>query len=227
MTAPPPALPFRVTTSQVADVFRSVWEFQLLLHFMVPGGSTVAALAAANDLSVNAAYRKVQKLCQVGLLEVLREERRSGRAIKVYHCPHTSFFIPRGLISLEEQITETFEPYQELIRQKLIEASRQGPNPVEGLIFTVGEGGLWLLPATADGERWRPDFPGTPAHLHSSGPLYLDYVQARALERELYELFDRYREYRGANPYLLHMALVPIEGLSRFALPHAGYTELV
>ncbi|MEW6420099.1 MAG: helix-turn-helix domain-containing protein [Deinococcota bacterium] len=216
-----------MTCPRAADVFRNVGEFRLLLHFMGPEGSTVAALARRHGLSLNAAYRKVQKFGRLGLLTVLREERRAGRAVKVYGCPHQSFFIPRDLIPLEEQVTETFGPYQHLLAQKLIEASRHPANPVGGLIFTVRAGGLWLLPATERGERWRPDVPGTPAHVHSSGPLYLDYQEARALERELYALFDRYRRRRGSAPYLLHMVLAPIPGVGGFALPQSGYTECV
>lgn len=219
--------PFRVTCPQAADVFRNVGEFRLLLHFMRPEGSTVAALAAERGLSLNAAYRKVQKFCRLNLLAVLREEHRAGRAVKVYRCPHTAFFISRDLISIEEQLTETFGPYEQLLRRNLLEASANAVNPVEGLLFQVRPDGLWLLPATRSGERWRPDRPGTPAHVHSSGPLYLDYQDARALERELYDLFDRYRGRRGAAPYLLHMVLTPLADAGRLALPHSGYTEFV
>lgn len=227
MHSPPSRPPFRVTSAQAAAVFKSVPEFRLLLHFMTPGGSTASALAQTYGLTLNAAYRKVRRFGAVGLLEVAREERRAGRAVKVYRCPHTSFFIPRDLIPLEEQVGELFEPYARLLRERVVEAASHPVNPVGGLTYAVRPDGLWLLPATPGGERWRPDVPETPAHVHTSGPLYLDYPDARELERELYALFDRYRGRRGATPYLMHMALAPITGVHQVALPHSGYTEFV
>ncbi|ADV65862.1 ArsR/SmtB family transcription factor [Deinococcus maricopensis] len=219
--------PFHVNTPEIADVFRNVLAFKMLLHFMRPDGATVSTLADTHGLTLNAAYRKVKRLERLGLLRVLREEQRAGRAVRVYVAPHRAYFIPRTLVSLEEQMRETFEPYQELMRQHLARVSANGHNPVGGLLFRAEADGLWLIPATATGEKWRPDVPGTPAYYHGSGPLYLDYAQAKALERELYALFDRYRQQRGPHQYLMHAFLTPVDNLPNFAFPHAGYTDLV
>jgi hypothetical protein len=101
-------------------------------------------------------------------------------------------------------------------------------NPVGGLIMKVAAGSLWLVPATAQGERWTPGLPGTPAFLHSSRPLHLDYAEAKALEAGLYAVFDRYRQYSGSGTYLLHMILAPVaEVTSGLPWPHSGHTERV
>ncbi|AFZ67708.1 hypothetical protein [Deinococcus peraridilitoris] len=219
--------PVRVISPEVAKVFQNVREFQMLLHFMPVYGSTVSSLADAFGLALHAAFRKVKKFERLGLLSVLREERRAGRAVRHYICREHSFFLPRELLSLEEQMRETFEPYHELMRQQLALASTTGPNPVAGLIFQARHDGLWLIPANAHAQKWDPNVPGTPAFFHGSGPLLLDYPQAKALERELYELLDRYRTHQGSGLYLAHAFLTPVVGVSNFTFPHAGYTKLV
>ncbi|WP_139806899.1 hypothetical protein [Deinococcus hopiensis] len=85
------------------------------------------------------------------------------------------------------------------MRAKVVEAAGHPVNPVGGLNFTVRPDGLRLLPATPEGERWRPGVPGTPGHVHTSALLFLDCPEARELERGRYAPFDHDRDRRRAT----------------------------
>lgn len=223
-----PANPvFVITSQEVADLFRSPLEIKRLQHFMTPEGLSTTAFAQLAGLTVNAAFRKVQKLEAQGLIRLVGEQKRAGRPVKLYACPYGSFFIPNAFTSLQEQVSEVFEPLLRLMQGNLVEALSTGNNPVGGIIFTLNERGLWLLPAAPSGERWRPKPDDAVAVVNDSGPLYLNHDDAHALAAELREVFDRYREKRGGTVYLMHQMLTPVQARLEHALPHAGYTELV
>lgn len=196
---------------------------------MTPVGLSISEFAGRTNLTLNAAFRKVQRLEKQGLVRVIREETRAGRPVRFYACPYQAFFIPSGLTSLQEQISDVFEPLQRYVQACLVQALQEGQNPVGGLLFTVDRRGLWLLPATPQGERWHPVPNGDPVVVNDSGPLYLSYQDAQELAGELRALFDRYRERRGntPTPYFMHQVLTPLTLREHMAVPHAGYTKLL
>lgn len=219
------ARPFTVETPAVARLFADVRNVQFLTYFMRPDGGTVGGLAETHHLTLNAAFRKVKQFETLGLLRVLGRERRAGRPVKRYACTASSFFVPSNLMPLVETLTESFSSYQAVMNEAFVRHAQTPPNPVGGLLIEARGGELWMLPATPSGERWTPHVPGTPAIHHASGALMLDYDQARALQRELVALFDRYRAARGSHAYLMHLFLTPLGTTHRLALPQAGYTE--
>ncbi|GMA14947.1 hypothetical protein GCM10025871_12780 [Deinococcus metallilatus] len=223
-SADPLGRPLEVRSAPITRLFSNLRNVQLLMPFMRPGGETVTGLAQKHHLTLNAAYRKVKQFEALGLVRVVAEEARPGRAVKQYVCVTRSFFIPAGQMSLAETLSESFGRYQAAMNTAFVRHAQLPPNPVGGLLLVVEEGELWLLPATPGGERWRPDVPGTAAIHHASGSLMLDYADARQLQRELVDLFDRYRDRQGTHCYLMHLFLTPLGLTHDLALPHAGYT---
>ncbi|SEI92328.1 hypothetical protein SAMN04488058_102229 [Deinococcus reticulitermitis] len=215
MTEPPessfPHLepPCRVTSPEVADVLRQVQNVQRLRHFMREGGSTVSAFAAALDWPTLRAYRQVKTFERLGLLREERQERRAGRAVRWYVCPHRRYFLPVPLVSVEDYLESSFQPHEGFIKAQAAQAAQSGPNPVKGLLVGAFGEGAALVPADRCGEPWTPDFPGAPALHYGIGPLFLDYAQAKALQQELTELFGRYSQLGGAARYLYHVMLTP------------------
>lgn len=140
------------------------------------------------------------------------------------------FFIGEQWQPVNEQMGEMFEPLREIMLQSVTQTIHESNNPVASLIFTITPHGLWLLPATPAGERWQPDVPGTPAYIYDCTPLFLNYEDAKALQFELLEIFDRYRQKRGNTTYMLHQFLTPVpieRDKAAFVLPHAGHTKLI
>ena len=203
--------PCRVTSPQVADTLRQLEQVQALRPFMTPEGCTVSAFAARMDWPHLRAYRQVKRFEALGLLVETRQERRAGRAIRHYRCPHRQFFLPAHLVSIEEYLEGSFQPHEGFIKAQLAQAAQSGPRPVAGLLVgAFGEGeGVALMPADRDARPWSPDTPDAPALHYGIGPLYLDYAQARALQAELGELFERYGQLGGPARYLYHVILTP------------------
>lgn len=203
-------LPLRVTSAKVAQLLRQVQNVQMLRHFMRPQGSTVSAFASAFELSHLKAYRQVKTFEDLGLLQVVQQEARAGRAVRWYRCMHQQFFLPAEWVSLEEYLHDSFQPYEGMIKSQLAKAIQEGPHAVAGLLVgAAGQEGVVLVPANAQGQPWSPDFPHAPAVYFGIGPLHLSYQQAKALQHEMTELFDKYRNMQGAGRYVFQALLTP------------------
>ncbi len=73
----------------------------------------VAEAAAELGCSVNRMLYQVRTLLGCGLLHVLREEPRAGRAVKVYRSVHDAYFVPfhaTPYATLEQRITVQGDP---------------------------------------------------------------------------------------------------------------------
>lgn len=200
----------QVGSAEVAEVVTRVQQLQELRHFMTDEGSTVRHFARAMDWSDVRAYRQVERYLSLGLLAVLREQQRAGRAIKVYHCPYRSFFVPFSLFSAEEYLALSFQPYEADIRAQLAQAVRTGPDALGGFLCeAVGEQGVALVPADRQGRPWQPGAPGGPALHYSICPLYLSYEQAQDMARELEAVLEKYGQLGGSARYLYQVILTP------------------
>ena len=194
--------PCVVSSLEVAKVLSQMESVQQLRHFMTAEGATVSAFAKMQGWSPLKAYRRVKSFEALGLLRVCRTEKRAGRAVRHYRCPHRQYFLPASLLSLEAYLRESFQPHEGQIKQELAEAAQSGQNPVAGLLVGAFGDGVALLPADRNGHPWAPDAPQSPAMFYGIGPLFLDYAQARALQEELQDLFGRYGQQAGSARYL-------------------------
>lgn len=89
-------MPFPITDRRAADALRGDGA-EHLRHFVF-GENTVSAAAAAGQVPLHRMYYWVRTLCDVGLLEVTREQRRGGRAVKWYRAVADSFEVPTSLL---------------------------------------------------------------------------------------------------------------------------------
>lgn len=203
------SVPLVVDSPEVAEVLRRVKNVQMLRHFMSGEGCTVSAFAERMNWSPLRAYRQVKAFERLGLLQVLRSEKRAGRAIQHYVCPWRRYFLPAALVSVEEYLQESFQPHEGQIKHELALAARAGESGVAGLLVGAFGEGVALLPADREGRPWNPEQPGGPALFYGIGPLFLDYGQARALQAELQALFGRYGQQAGPARYLYQVIFTP------------------
>ncbi|CAA9325373.1 MAG: hypothetical protein AVDCRST_MAG61-2566, partial [uncultured Friedmanniella sp.] len=73
----------------------------------------VAEAAAEVGCSINRMLYQVRTLLGSGLLEVVREERRAGRAVRVYRSVHDAYFVPFSATpydTLEQRILVQGDP---------------------------------------------------------------------------------------------------------------------
>lgn len=187
----------------------------LMLHEL-----TVSALARELSLPLNAAFHRVQRLLEAGLVRVTRLQARQGRAIRHYRAVAEAFLIPyrhTTLSTLEELVSLHGETFQARLNRAVVQAA-------EVLVHNEAEIGLRIF---RDGDSVNFDvtpraesfdfaellLPDRPALLVNWGHLHLTRDQAKAMQRELNALYGRYANQGGPERYLFRMALAPdVEG---------------
>lgn len=217
---PPPGVrPFRVTDEQQARLLTDT-RFQSTFRVFLAREATVSMATQETGSDMNATLYRVRTLAAAGLLEVVREEPRKGRPIKVYRSSHDAYFIPyqaTPFASLEERLLAQMLP--ELRQRVAIQARRMQRDGREGQQFFRDERGeTWLV-----GARDEVSIPSLtePGHIVATDfvtELSLTEEQARELQSTLIGLLQAYPQGRREAPssgtkraYRLVAALLPLE----------------
>lgn len=210
MTLPTADDVLTVTLPELALLLRRVEQIKLLLACMGPEGCTLSAVAALLNLPLNVACRWVRRLERLGALRVLRTQPRAGRAVRMYGCSARRFFIPKALMPLDEFIWEGVEPLMQTLRANLQPAFEDHHPPVAGVL--VGDLPNEFLFTYADDQQrvWPPEglVPSTVSVMQM---VRMDYAQARAFNRDLRALVERYAAGGGAGNSLLGLFVTPIQ----------------
>lgn len=203
-----------VTSETQASVLRDVSNVQKLCLFMTADGLSVQVFAQAVGWPLLRAYRKVRSFEALGLVEVLRTERRAGRPTRLYGCRYHRFLLPSHLYSMEEYLSDTFRPHEEQIRRDLARAVEQAPRAVKSMVVGLFGNSVGVVPADGEGVPWcdwEDATGGTPLYFNL-GTLHLNYADAKALQLELMEVFERYGRKGGATRYLFQATVAPSSG---------------
>lgn len=211
--------PFRVTDEQQARLLTDP-RFQSTFRVFLAREATVSMASQETGSDMNAALYRVRTLAAAGLLEVVREEPRKGRPIKVYRSSHDAYFIPyqaTPFASLEERLLAQMLP--ELRQRVAIQARRMQRDGREGQQFFRDESGeTWLVGARDEGSVPSLTEPGHVVATDFVTDLSLSEEQARELQGTLIGLLRAYpqgkREAKGSSghrQYRLVAALLPLE----------------
>jgi len=197
----------------------------------------VAGAARCLDLDLRAVHRDVRALHVAGLLRLVREQKRAGRAMKVYAAAAPAFFVPfsvTGAADLGELGAEHTRRYERLFRSAF-------GREFERLHHEQGGGRQWgvRLYLTPEGQvQTDQSYEGAElidAGVRYQGPLglilraettvTLSEAEAKEVQVELIRLLMRLRpgtlahEARGSGrPYLLRLGLVPVSTEERASL---------
>ncbi len=182
-----------ITGQAAAAVFSSTRQRKIVQTLM---GKEMAlgALASATHLPISLLHYHVTKCMELGLIEVVREQRRAGRAIKHYRATAASFFVPAELI-LEMPGTKLNQQMRMLLDQNLARS-------LQGLDFTH------------DGYSPRAHLVKETEERAAATELWLDVelgaTDAEQLAADLQAVIDRFRARRKPHEprYLVHLAAV-------------------
>lgn len=175
--------------------------------------------ADALEMPLNSLHYYVQKFLTLGLLEVTSVQKRGGRPIKRYKAAAEAFFVPFSAFDhadLHEHLRERDASLWPLLhRSAAAFYASQAAGAVWGRRFEWRNGRLEAHTGPA------PDTPfdlldflakeNTPAFLLSWDLTHLSLDEAKAFQRELIALGERFggRAETGQS-YLVHVALVPL-----------------
>lgn len=122
-----------IANSQAAAIFSSARQ-RLIVQSLISSELSLGSLARIAKMPMSLLQYHVLKCIAAGLVEVVREQRRAGRAIKYYRATAQSFFVPITYITTLPG-TSLARTLRELLDQNLantlsgVEFSHDGQNP--------------------------------------------------------------------------------------------------
>ena len=176
--------------------------------------NTVKGAAEETGEKPNTVLSRVRRFLKLELLEVAREESRRGRAVKVYRSTADGFFVPfeaTSAESLEAALAERDAYWQELLRHNVVRARLEKVETYGTRIYRDPRGRLQVQMAVTPEQNTTTLAPDDPAVLSAwRDAVYLDFADAKALQREMFDLLKRYQQPRGAQRYIVRLGLAPI-----------------
>lgn len=198
----------------IADLLTNPETLQQLEPFL-GRESTVTAAVRRTGSKPNTMLSRVRRWLELGLLEVSRIRQRAGRAVRYYRATADSWFIPfdtTSAESLEASVRQRDEWWSARLRQAVVRARQEQVGTWGTRVYRDRRGYLQVQMAVSPDSNWTSLAPDRPAVLAAwRDGLYLDFEDAKELQRELFELLLRYQRKEGAQRYLLRLGLAPLE----------------
>jgi hypothetical protein len=206
-----------ISSAKTARLFENRARVRLLEPF-IQEPQTLSDAATQLGIKVPRLHYHATKFLEHGLLEATGTTKRNGRTVKVYRTTARAFFIPFELTSSET--LETFiTDMTSLSNATQVRASVQSMErlaPDWGFRWTSnGAGGLYfeMLPKTMSKEALETLIfaEDTPAQLSFHVAYTLEHGAAKALQKELRDLAERYfaAQVPGAGRYVFSISLAP------------------
>lgn len=175
---------------------------------------SVGEVARASGEKPNTVLRRVQRLQALGLVEVAATAPRAGRAVHHYQATADVFFVPfeaTGAADLEGALAERDGYWERLLRRHVVRARREAMGTWGTRIYRDARGRVQVQTAVS------PDANATMLDAHMPAALsawrdqvWLDHADAKALQREMFALLQRYQAKRGAQRYVVHVGLAAV-----------------
>lgn len=176
--------------------------------------ATVSQAAEELGEKANTVLSRVRRFCKLELLRVVREEPRKGRAIKVYRSAADVFFVPfeaTSAESLEAALAERDAYWERLLRQNVVRARLEEVGTWGTRIYRDDRGRLQVQTAVTPDRNYTTLDSIAPAVLSAwRDSLYLDFADAKTLQRDMFDLLKRYQQKRGSQRYILRLGLAPV-----------------
>ena len=170
-------------------------------------------------VSTHALSYWTKRFTGLGLLHVTGTVKRGGRAVKHYATAQDGFFVPFAAVpdsSLETLLHQQEEPWQRLLAHSLVQVgSDTFPDLHRWGMAVYQEGDVLytdVTPTPEDGRTLNEIAlePASPALLMDWYTFSLTFQDAKAFQRELYALIQKYGQKRGPQSYLARITLAPL-----------------
>lgn len=207
----------RLTDPDVAQLLVDPHAQRFLRPFL---GQECTSKAAAEQLGVSLSLMAywLGRFQEAGLLQVVRLEPRAGRHVKVYRSVADVFIAPFELLP-SATLMEFFDLFGATERRRFVRAlgrvAETWLSSDWSLRVRRNEEGKLQVDALPDPAKTDvlPDFlaQNAPAAWQSFSTLRLHFDEAKALQRELAALWERYSNKDEGQVYHLHLGLVQDE----------------
>ena len=171
---------------------------------------TVGEAAALLGCPPNSLLSRVRRMLACGLLEVAREVPRAGRAVKVYRSVAEVFFVPYSHSPLHDHAV--WAASRTRLLQTGLRYSQTQPTRLRGHRIYRDVHGVVnhnsAISPTQDHDPLAPDEPAVFTASHDA--VYLDFEDAKRMQRDLEGVMQRYKAIGGGQRYLIWLNLVPL-----------------
>jgi hypothetical protein len=204
-----------VRDSAVARMLLRPSGLRRLSPFLGPDRS-IGEVASAQGERPNTVLRRVERLLALGLLERHRATPPHGRAHWRYRASADIFFVPfeaSGAEDLESLLAERDIFWERLLRRQVVRARSEAMGNWGTRIYRDARGRVQVQTALSPDANASMLDPEMPAALSAwRDQVWLDHHDAKALQRELYALLQRYQRHRGGQRYVVHVGLAAVVG---------------
>lgn len=179
-------------------------------------GRTLSVTEAARESGEkpNTTLKRVQRFVEMGLLEVVGTRKRAGRDVKLYRTVADVFFVPFEAThaeSLEAALAERDAYWEAMLRRNVVRARSERLGTWGTRFYRDVRGRLQVQTAVTPDVNATTLDPEGPAVLSLwRDQLTLDFADAKALQREMFALVQRYNQRHGSQRYLVRMGLAPV-----------------
>jgi DNA-binding Lrp family transcriptional regulator len=238
--AEPPTPSLTLTDPEAVAFLTSPKGAEMLYPFL-DGARSASETAAAVGVTPAAMDYRIRKLLRLGLIEVTGSRPRRGPAIKLYRAVADRFVVPFDATphaTLETLVAAVTEGLEEAMLRSVFRAYRDAEAPWAMILGRNAQGQTAMWFSTTDDLEPEPStdaasHPDAPAVWSSTLSLDLSPRDAKELQRELIELYERYLPQAGVRDgraWLLRLALAPMDDLPTLerdegADPRAGSAD--
>lgn len=184
---------------------------QKLLHPFLDREATIGQAAKELGVSTSMLFHRVKRWLGLGLIEVVREEPRSGRALQYYKSTNAEFFIPVEMTrsGLVEDVLRDARQYHDRLLTANIAATLMQQEGL-GIVVLRGDSGVVETQLALGPDAQMPM--AAPEVFDFFMPtLKLDRGDVGAFRDELIGLLERYAQKNGRDDYLLHIGFAPLK----------------
>ncbi len=202
-----------VRDSTLADLLTNPAVLRQLEPFL-GRESSISQAARLTGIKPNTMLARVRRWEKLGLLKVVESVRRAGRPVRKYRTTADAWFIPfdtTSAESLEAGLAQRDSYWENRLRRAVVTAREQQVGTWGTRVYRDPRGRLQFQMAVSPERNWTSLSAEQPAVLAAwRDGLYLDFEDAKELQRELFELLLRYQRKNGVQRYLLRLGLAPL-----------------
>ena len=191
-------------------------------HFSPFIAQDCSASEAAEEAScsLEAMLYRIKQFLNLDLLKIVREEKRAGRAIKVYRSSFDAYFIPFEMTpfaSVEERLEHLFHEHDKDVIRSMT-ALLQNKNLTGQRVFRAPDGEVWRQSASTIDSYYDLADSEHSIGTQMIGETYLTQEEAREFQMALNQLASQYqkpynqnRKTEGRDAYILSFTFVKLE----------------
>ncbi|GEM45388.1 hypothetical protein DC3_10230 [Deinococcus cellulosilyticus NBRC 106333 = KACC 11606] len=172
--------------------------------------NTVKGAAEELGISISLMHHHTKRMLDLGLIQVVREVPRAGKAIFWYASVADAFYVPFSLTPFETMQAAYLKgekPWQERFIEGLLKVALhlETPEKTWGVLIRRDHHGDFDVTSSIGPDQEAPDLPG--AQWSNWTEIHLTPDEALALRMELQNLWLRYRGKKNGQRYLLRLGL--------------------